>query len=37
MAGSQEFNRRLSDITHDVEALAFKDTHGDIEEEDYYL
>ncbi|CAL8324651.1 unnamed protein product [Merluccius merluccius] len=37
MSGSQEFNRRLSDITHDVEALGFQETHGDIEEEDYYL
>uniref|UniRef100_A0A8C4ZJK8 CCM2 like scaffold protein n=1 Tax=Gadus morhua TaxID=8049 RepID=A0A8C4ZJK8_GADMO len=37
MSGSQDFNRRLSDITHDVEALGFQETHGDIEEEDYYL
>ncbi|KAJ3586246.1 hypothetical protein NHX12_012646 [Muraenolepis orangiensis] len=37
MSGSQEFNRRLSDITHDVEALGFQETHGDIAEEDYYL
>uniref|UniRef100_A0A1A8BU49 Cerebral cavernous malformation 2-like n=5 Tax=Nothobranchius TaxID=28779 RepID=A0A1A8BU49_NOTKA len=35
--GSQEFNRRISDITHDIQALGFQDTHGDIEEEDYYL
>lgn len=36
-SGSQEFNRRMSDITHDIQALGFQDTHGDIEEEDYYL
>ncbi|XP_078144158.1 LOW QUALITY PROTEIN: cerebral cavernous malformations 2 protein-like [Centroberyx gerrardi] len=36
-SGSQEFNRRISDITHDIQALGFQDTHGDIEEEDYYL
>ncbi|XP_032415752.1 cerebral cavernous malformations 2 protein-like isoform X1 [Xiphophorus hellerii] len=35
--GSQEFNRRITDITHDIQALGFQDTHGDIEEEDYYL
>ncbi|TNM86574.1 hypothetical protein fugu_006804 [Takifugu bimaculatus] len=36
-SGCQEFNRRISDITHDIQALGFQDTHGDIEEEDYYL
>ncbi|KAJ0036457.1 hypothetical protein NQD34_005134 [Periophthalmus magnuspinnatus] len=36
-SGSQEFNRRMSDITHDIQALGFQDTHADIEEEDYYL
>ncbi|XP_057686079.1 cerebral cavernous malformations 2 protein-like isoform X2 [Corythoichthys intestinalis] len=36
-SGSQEFNRRISDITHDIQALGFGDTHDDIEEEDYYL
>lgn len=36
-SGSQEFNRRISDITHDIQALGFQDTHADIEEEDYYL
>uniref|UniRef100_A0A3P9LUI5 CCM2 like scaffold protein n=1 Tax=Oryzias latipes TaxID=8090 RepID=A0A3P9LUI5_ORYLA len=36
-SGSQDFNRRISDITHDIQALGFQDTHGDIEEEDYYL
>ncbi|KAF1389952.1 hypothetical protein PFLUV_G00053030 [Perca fluviatilis] len=36
-SGSQEFNRRMTDITHDIQALGFQDTHGDIEEEDYYL
>ncbi|XP_034446285.1 cerebral cavernous malformations 2 protein-like isoform X2 [Hippoglossus hippoglossus] len=36
-SGSQEFNRRISDIAHDIQALGFQDTHGDIEEEDYYL
>ncbi|XP_072304799.1 cerebral cavernous malformations 2 protein-like isoform X2 [Eucyclogobius newberryi] len=36
-SGCQEFNRRMSDITHDIQALGFQDTHGDIEEEDYYL
>ncbi|XP_076596218.1 cerebral cavernous malformations 2 protein-like isoform X2 [Chaetodon auriga] len=36
-SGSQEFNRRITDITHDIQALGFQDTHGDIEEEDYYL
>ncbi|XP_063320068.1 cerebral cavernous malformations 2 protein-like isoform X1 [Pelmatolapia mariae] len=36
-SGSQEFNRRITDITHDIEALGFQDTHDDIEEEDYYL
>ncbi|XP_061827365.1 cerebral cavernous malformations 2 protein-like isoform X2 [Nerophis lumbriciformis] len=36
-SGSQEFNRRISDITHDIQALGFENTHGDIEEEDYYL
>uniref|UniRef100_A0A3B3VSC7 CCM2 like scaffold protein n=1 Tax=Poecilia latipinna TaxID=48699 RepID=A0A3B3VSC7_9TELE len=35
--GSQEFNRRITDITQDIQALGFQDTHGDIEEEDYYL
>ncbi|XP_030625048.1 cerebral cavernous malformations 2 protein-like [Chanos chanos] len=32
---SHDFNRRISDITHDIEALGFEE--GDIEEEDYYL
>ncbi|CAL1605838.1 unnamed protein product [Knipowitschia caucasica] len=36
-SGSQEFNRRMIDITHDIQTLGFKDTHADIEEEDYYL
>nr|XP_057907261.1 cerebral cavernous malformations 2 protein-like isoform X2 [Doryrhamphus excisus] len=36
-SGSQEFNRRISDITHDIQALGFEDAHEDIEEEDYYL
>ncbi|XP_054654336.1 cerebral cavernous malformations 2 protein-like isoform X3 [Dunckerocampus dactyliophorus] len=36
-SGSQEFNRRISDITHDIQALGFEGTHEDIEEEDYYL
>lgn len=36
-SGSQEFNRRITDITQDIQALGFQDTHGDIEEEDYYL
>ncbi|XP_051910881.1 cerebral cavernous malformations 2 protein-like [Hippocampus zosterae] len=36
-SGSQEFNRRISDITHDIQALGFGDAHADIEEEDYYL
>ncbi|XP_061909538.1 cerebral cavernous malformations 2 protein-like isoform X3 [Entelurus aequoreus] len=36
-SGSQEFNRRISDITHDIQALGFENAHGDIEEEDYYL
>ncbi|KAM8862575.1 cerebral cavernous malformations 2 protein-like isoform 1-T1 [Spinachia spinachia] len=36
-SGSQEFNRRITDITHDIQALGFQDKHGDIEEEDYYL
>lgn len=36
-SGCQEFNRRISDITHDIQALGFQDTHADIEEEDYYL
>lgn len=27
----------MVDITHDIEALGFQDTHDDIEEEDYYL
>ncbi|KAF3697406.1 Cerebral cavernous malformations 2 protein-like [Channa argus] len=36
-SGSQEFNRRITDITHDIQALGFQDIHGDIEEEDYYL
>uniref|UniRef100_A0A8C6WFU0 CCM2 like scaffold protein n=1 Tax=Neogobius melanostomus TaxID=47308 RepID=A0A8C6WFU0_9GOBI len=36
-SGSQEFNQRMSDITHDIQTLGFQDTHGDIEEEDYYL
>uniref|UniRef100_H3D198 CCM2 like scaffold protein n=1 Tax=Tetraodon nigroviridis TaxID=99883 RepID=H3D198_TETNG len=36
-SGSQEFNQRISDITHDIQALGFQDTHEDIEEEDYYL
>ncbi|CAB1427310.1 unnamed protein product [Pleuronectes platessa] len=36
-SGSQDFNRRISDIAHDIQALGFQDTHGDIEEEDYYL
>ncbi|KAL2103520.1 hypothetical protein ACEWY4_000388 [Coilia grayii] len=36
-SGSQDFNRRISDITHDIEALGFEEGHGDIEEEDYYL
>ncbi|XP_077469528.1 cerebral cavernous malformations 2 protein-like isoform X2 [Stigmatopora argus] len=37
MSGSQEFNRRIGDITHDIQALGFGDAHDDIEEEDYYL
>ncbi|CAG02331.1 unnamed protein product, partial [Tetraodon nigroviridis] len=32
-SGSQEFNQRISDITHDIQALGFQDTHEDIEEE----
>ncbi|KAJ4934208.1 hypothetical protein JOQ06_007010 [Pogonophryne albipinna] len=36
-SGSQEFNRRITDMTHDIQALGFQDTHADIEEEDYYL
>ncbi|XP_053705081.1 cerebral cavernous malformations 2 protein-like [Synchiropus splendidus] len=36
-SGSQEFNRRITDISHDIEALGFQGPHGDIEEEDYYL
>ncbi|XP_077411368.1 cerebral cavernous malformations 2 protein-like [Vanacampus margaritifer] len=36
-SGSQEFNRRISDITHDIQALGFGEAHADIEEEDYYL
>ncbi|KAG5282202.1 hypothetical protein AALO_G00053400 [Alosa alosa] len=36
-SGSQDFNRRISDITHDIEALGFEEGDGDIEEEDYYL
>ncbi|XP_063064911.1 cerebral cavernous malformations 2 protein-like [Engraulis encrasicolus] len=36
-SGSHDFNRRISDITHDIEALGFQEGHGDIEEEDYYL
>lgn len=36
-SGSQEFNRRITDITHDIQALGFQERHGDIEEEDYYL
>ncbi|KAK1898708.1 Cerebral cavernous malformations 2 protein-like [Dissostichus eleginoides] len=29
--------RGYVDITHDIQALGFQDTHADIEEEDYYL
>ncbi|KAL1020576.1 hypothetical protein UPYG_G00001940 [Umbra pygmaea] len=47
-SGSQDFNQRISDITHDIEALGFDHQrggwqgeqggyHGDIVEEDYYL
>ncbi|XP_028849811.1 cerebral cavernous malformations 2 protein-like [Denticeps clupeoides] len=36
-SGSQDFNRRITDITHDIEALGFEEGNGDIEEEDYYL
>uniref|UniRef100_A0A665VME0 CCM2 like scaffold protein n=1 Tax=Echeneis naucrates TaxID=173247 RepID=A0A665VME0_ECHNA len=36
-SGSQEFNQRITDITHDIQTLGFQDMHGDIEEEDYYL
>ena len=35
--GSHDFNQRISDITHDIEALGFEEGDGDIEEEDYYL
>ncbi|XP_027000726.2 cerebral cavernous malformations 2 protein-like [Tachysurus fulvidraco] len=35
--GTYDFNSRMSDITHDIEALGFEEGHGDIEEEDYYL
>uniref|UniRef100_A0A8B9JK25 CCM2 like scaffold protein n=1 Tax=Astyanax mexicanus TaxID=7994 RepID=A0A8B9JK25_ASTMX len=35
--GSHDFNRRITDITHDIEALGFEEGDGDIEEEDYYL
>ncbi|KAL7860068.1 hypothetical protein SRHO_G00152150 [Serrasalmus rhombeus] len=35
--GSYDFNQRISDITHDIEALGFEEGDGDIEEEDYYL
>ncbi|KAI7794408.1 putative cerebral cavernous malformations 2 protein-like, partial [Triplophysa rosa] len=34
---SHDFNRRIDDITHDIEALGFEEGNGDIEEEDYYL
>lgn len=34
---SHDFNRRIDDITHDIEALGFEEVNGDIEEEDYYL
>uniref|UniRef100_A0A8C1HHQ6 CCM2 like scaffold protein n=1 Tax=Cyprinus carpio carpio TaxID=630221 RepID=A0A8C1HHQ6_CYPCA len=34
---SQDFNRRIDDITHNIEALGFEEGNGDIEEEDYYL
>ncbi|XP_042159525.1 cerebral cavernous malformations 2 protein-like [Oncorhynchus tshawytscha] len=27
-SGSQDFNRRISDITHDIEALGFQHEHG---------
>ncbi|XP_048873894.1 cerebral cavernous malformations 2 protein-like isoform X3 [Brienomyrus brachyistius] len=36
-SGSQDFNRMITDITHDIEALGFEEGEGDIEEEDYYL
>ncbi|KAJ8017260.1 hypothetical protein DPEC_G00015970 [Dallia pectoralis] len=47
-SGPQYFNQRISDITHDIEALGFDQEHGgwrgeqggyhgDIVEEDYYL
>ncbi|XP_043081471.1 cerebral cavernous malformations 2 protein-like [Puntigrus tetrazona] len=36
-SGSQDFNRRIDDITHNIEALGFEEGNGDIEEEDYYL
>uniref|UniRef100_A0A672RAF8 CCM2 like scaffold protein n=1 Tax=Sinocyclocheilus grahami TaxID=75366 RepID=A0A672RAF8_SINGR len=36
-SGSQDFNRRIDDITHNIEALSFEEGNGDIEEEDYYL
>ncbi|XP_066527124.1 cerebral cavernous malformations 2 protein-like isoform X2 [Hoplias malabaricus] len=34
---SHNFNQRINDITHDIEALGFEEGDGDIEEEDYYL
>ena len=36
-SGSQDFNRMITNITHDIEALGFEEGDGDIEEEDYYL
>nr|XP_006639681.1 PREDICTED: cerebral cavernous malformations 2 protein-like isoform X1 [Lepisosteus oculatus] len=35
-SGSEDFNRMITDITHDIEALGFEED-GDIEEEDNYL
>lgn len=35
--GSQDFNSRMSDIAHDIEALGFEEGDDNIEEEDYYL
>ncbi|MBN3325127.1 CCM2L protein, partial [Atractosteus spatula] len=35
-SGSEDFNRMITDITHDIEALGFEED-GNIEEEDNYL
>ncbi|XP_066558419.1 cerebral cavernous malformations 2 protein-like isoform X2 [Amia ocellicauda] len=35
-SGSEDFNRMITDITHDIEALGFEED-GDIEEEENYL